>query len=88
MPLEDVAEFLSIAEAEEFVALDEALERLRSVNPRGADVVQYRFFAGFSLEDTAAALGVSVKTIQRDWQIARAWLTKEVANDVRTLNGL
>ena len=81
VPLEDVEAFLSVEEAEEFVALDEALERLRTVNPRGAEVVQCRFFAGLTLEDTAAALGVSAKTVQRDWLIARAWLTKEVASD-------
>ncbi|MBP6774112.1 MAG: sigma-70 family RNA polymerase sigma factor [Gemmatimonadaceae bacterium] len=80
--LDDVAEFLSVQEAEEFVALDEALERLRAVNPRGADVVQCRFFAGLTLDETATALGVSAKTVQRDWLIARAWLTKEVAGDL------
>lgn len=85
VPLEDVEAFLSVEEAEEFVALDDALDRLRVVNPRGADVVQYRFFGGFSLDDTASALGVSAKTIQRDWLIARAWLTKEVTGDMRAL---
>lgn len=80
--LEDVEEFLSIEEAEELVALDEALERLRVVNPRGADVVSCRFFAGLSLEDTAAALEISAKTVQRDWLTARAWLRKEVMNDI------
>ena len=81
VPLEDVEEFLSIEEAEELVALDEALERLRAVNPRGADVVNCRFFAGLSLEDTASALGISTKTVQRDWLTARAWLRKEVAGE-------
>jgi RNA polymerase sigma factor (TIGR02999 family) len=82
VPLENVESFLTVEEAEELVALDEALERLRVVNPRGADVVSCRFFAGLSLEDTASALGVSTKTVQRDWLTARAWLRKEVASDL------
>ncbi|MBC8089667.1 MAG: sigma-70 family RNA polymerase sigma factor [Phycisphaerae bacterium] len=86
VPLDAVTEFLSVQEAEEFVALDEALERLRLVNPRGADVVQYRFFAGLSLEETATALAVSTKTVQRDWLTARAWLTKEISAVVSALD--
>jgi RNA polymerase sigma factor (TIGR02999 family) len=83
VPLDDVAEFLTLPEADELLLIDEALERLRRVHPRGADVVQCRFFAGLTLDDTAAALGVSTKTIQRDWLIARAWLRKEVGADMR-----
>ena len=85
VPLEDVEQFLSVGEAEELVALDEALERLRAVNPRGAEVVVLRFFAGLSLEDTATTLNVSTKTVQRDWLTARAWLRKEVAGDLGLL---
>ena len=58
---------------------DEALERLAAVNERAAQVVQYRFYSGLSLDETADALGVSVKTVQRDWLTARAWLRNEVA---------
>lgn len=82
VPLDDVEQFLTVDEAEELVALDDALERLRAVNPRGADVVTCRFFAGLSLDDTAEALGISTKTVQRDWLTARAWLRKEVAGDL------
>lgn len=85
VPLDDVEEFLSVDEAEEMVALDDALERLRVVNPRGADVVTCRFFTGLSLEETAETLGVSAKTVQRDWLVARAWLRKEVAADLGLL---
>ncbi len=81
VPLDDVAEFLSVPEADELLLIDEALERLRAVHPRGADVIQCRFFAGLTLDDTAVALGVSTKTVQRDWLIARAWLRKEVGGD-------
>ncbi len=85
LSLEEVESFLSIDEAEELLTLDDALERLRRVNPRGADVVDCRFFAGLSLDDTAEALGVSSKTVQRDWITARAWLRKEVAGDLGLL---
>ncbi len=76
--LDDVLPFLSEHEAEEMLALDEALSRLEAVNPRGSQVVQYRFFGGLSLEETAEELSVSVKTVQRAWTAARAWLRKEV----------
>lgn len=82
MPLDAVGEFLSHEEAEELVALDDALERLALASPRAALVVQHRFFGGLSLEETAAALGVSTKTVQRDWLVARAWLRREVARDL------
>lgn len=78
VPLDDVLPFLSEPEAEELLALDEALDRLEALNPRGSQVVQYRFFGGLSLEETAEALSVSIKTVQRAWTAARAWLRKEV----------
>jgi RNA polymerase sigma factor (TIGR02999 family) len=85
VPLEDVEWALSDAEAEELVALEEALIRLEHINPRGAEVVQYRFFGGLTVEETADLLGVSAKTVQRDWLAARAWLRKEVAKDLGIL---
>ena len=85
VPLEDVEWMLTEEEAEELVALDEALSRLEQISPRGGEVVQYRFFAGLSLEETAEVLGVSTKTVQRDWLAARAWLRKEVAKDLGLL---
>ena len=85
VPLEDVEWMLSDEEAEELVALDEALTRLEQINPRGSEVVQYRFFAGLTLDETAQLLGVSAKTVQRDWLAARAWLRKEVAGDLGIL---
>ena len=85
VPLEDVEAFLSDEEADEVVALDEALERLAQVNPRASEVVLHRFFGGFSLEETAELLGVSTKTVQRDWLAASAWLRKEVARDLGLL---
>jgi RNA polymerase sigma factor (TIGR02999 family) len=83
LPLEDVERFLSDEEADEVLALDEALDRLAEIDPRGSEVVQYRFFSGLTLEETAEALGVSLRTVQRDWTAARAWLRKEIAHDLQ-----
>lgn len=77
--LEEAEQLLTTEEADHLVVLDEALERLEAASPRSAEVVRYRFFGGLSLEETAALLQVSTKTIQRDWLAARAWLRKEVA---------
>ncbi len=66
----DVAETESV----DLVALDEALRRLEKVEPRAAQVVTKRFFAGLSEEDAAEALDISVRTLWRDWTYAKAWL--------------
>jgi RNA polymerase sigma factor (TIGR02999 family) len=60
--------------AAELVALDEALDRLEALNPRLAQVVECRFFGGMTEEETAAALGVTDRTIRRDWTKAKGWL--------------
>lgn len=60
--------------AADVLELEQALLELESVSPRQAEVVECRFFAGLSVEDTAAALGVSTPTVKRDWRVARAWL--------------
>lgn len=75
--------FLSTQEAGEVLALDEALDRLTAINERASQVVQYRFYSGLTLDETAEVLGVSAKTVQRDWLFARAWLRKEVAADLQ-----
>jgi RNA polymerase sigma factor (TIGR02999 family) len=56
------------------LAVDAALEQLASEDPRKARVVELRFFGGLSMEETAEALGISVRTAQTDWALARAWL--------------
>jgi RNA polymerase sigma factor (sigma-70 family) len=56
------------------VALDEALSKLEALHPQKAQVVKLRFFAGRSLEETAAMLGIARATAQRHWAFARAWL--------------
>jgi RNA polymerase sigma-70 factor (ECF subfamily) len=59
---------------DQILALDQALRRLDQQDPRVADVVRLRFFAGLSVEETAKALEVSERTVKREWSVARAWL--------------
>lgn len=65
----------------DLVALDEALTQLAEFDPRKVKVVEMRFFVGLSLEETAAALGVSDATVKREWRTARAWLRRELDRD-------
>jgi RNA polymerase sigma factor (TIGR02999 family) len=60
------------------VALDEALKGLEALDARQARIVEMRFFAGLSIEDTAAALDISPATVKREWTAARAWLSREL----------
>lgn len=64
--------------AEEVVQLHDALEKLAQIRPRLAQVVEYRFFGGFDLVETAELVGVSQATVVRDWRTARAWLAKRL----------
>ena len=66
--------------AEELVALDAALEELAQLDERRCRVVELRFFAGLTQEETAEVLGVSVPTVRRDWRLARAWLGRHLNN--------
>lgn len=61
------------------LALDEALQRLAALNERHSRIVELRFFAGLTIEETAAALGVAHATVERDWSLARAWLHRELS---------
>jgi RNA polymerase sigma factor (TIGR02999 family) len=63
------------------VALDEALTRLEAMSERQARIVECRFFAGMSVEETAEALGTSAATVKRDWTVARAWLNRELGEE-------
>ena len=82
VPLDEVEPFLTETEADELVALDDALERLVLVNPRAAEVVTQRYFGGLSVDEIATLQGVSTRTVNRQWIAARAWLRKEVAADL------
>ncbi|MFO0828932.1 MAG: ECF-type sigma factor [Phycisphaerales bacterium] len=65
-------------ESVDIVALDAALTKLAGVDQRKQDVVMLRFFAGLSIEQCAAELGVAVATVERDWTFAKAWLYREL----------
>src|SRR5207248_8869246 len=77
VPIEESVVF-SPERSTELLALDEALTRLARLSPRQSQVVELRFFGGLNVEDTAQALGVSPKTVKRDWSLARAWQHGEV----------
>jgi RNA polymerase sigma factor (TIGR02999 family) len=62
----------------DILALEDALTALAAVDPRPSQVVELRFFGGFTVEETAEALGVSVRTVINDWNTARAWLRHEL----------
>ena len=63
----------------DLVALDEALVALEVLHPRKSQVVELRYFAGLSLEETADALRVSIDTVKRDWRFAKLWLFSELS---------
>ncbi len=62
----------------DFLALDETLDELERYNKRWFEVVMHRYFAGRSIEETARLLEVGVSTVKSDWQLARAWLRREI----------
>jgi RNA polymerase sigma factor (TIGR02999 family) len=63
----------------DLVVLDDALSRLTALDSRQGQIVELRFFGGLSVEETAAVVGVSERTIKREWQTSRAWLRREMA---------
>jgi RNA polymerase sigma factor (TIGR02999 family) len=67
----------------EVVELDEALKALARFDPRKAQIVEMRFFAGLSVEETAAVLKVSPQTVLRDWSLAKSWLAREMSSSSR-----
>lgn len=77
VPLEEAIAFVAGKEPE-LIALDEALTCLADLHPRKAQVVELRYFGGLSIEETAAVLRVSPDTVSRDWQLAKAFLQREV----------
>jgi len=62
----------------DLLALDEALTRLAVKEEHLANIVELRFFSGLSVEDTAGVMGLSTSTVKRDWQMAKAWLQREL----------
>jgi RNA polymerase sigma factor (TIGR02999 family) len=61
------------------LALDDALTRLETIDPGKSQMVELRFFSGLSVEETAEVMGVSPRTIDRQWQTAKAWLHREIS---------
>jgi len=82
VPLDEVENLLTDDEVDEVIAMDEALDRLAKLNPRGSQVVEQRFFGGLEVEEIARLNGTSARTVRRDWVTARAWLRKEVERDL------
>jgi RNA polymerase sigma factor (TIGR02999 family) len=78
----DVALSVAVEEAPaaDVLTLHEALGRLETLDGRQARVVECRFFAGMSVEETAEALGISPASVKRDWAVARAWLNRELGS--------
>jgi RNA polymerase sigma factor (TIGR02999 family) len=78
LPLEEA--LLAVADEAnvDIVALDEALRRLAAVDPEQERLVELRYFGGLSLEDAASALGISRASAGREWQMAKAWLKREL----------
>ncbi len=72
------AQWLNETQAEDLMALDDALTRLAAFNPDGARVVEMRFFGGLSNDEVAQALGSSERTVRRSWSVAKAWLRREL----------
>jgi RNA polymerase sigma factor (TIGR02999 family) len=79
MPDLDVAECgVAGAKLEEILTIDEALERLAALDPQQCRIVEMRYFAGLTVEETAEALGISPRTVKRDWAMASAWLRTQL----------
>jgi RNA polymerase sigma factor (TIGR02999 family) len=80
VPLESVAAPASPASAE-LIALDQALKKLAKWDPRQVRIVELRYFAGLTEEEIAEILNISRRTVTRDWNVAKAWLQKELSGD-------
>ncbi len=71
----------------DLLAVDDALRELAGIEPRAVRVIECRFFGGLSVEETAEALGISVRTVKRDWILAKAWLYRKLREDGREKSG-
>ena len=72
------AELAADERADVLLALNDALDTLKELNERQAQIVECRFFGGLTIEETADALDISAATVKRDWSLARAWLYREM----------
>lgn len=67
----------------DLIALHEALEKLEALDPRQSKIVELRFFGGLSMKEVADVLGVSLRTVEGDWTMARAWLMEQLADETK-----
>ena len=77
----DEASVMSVEKSAEIVALDESLNRLAKIDPLKSQIVEMRHFGGMTVEETAEALGVSPITVMRHWNLAKAWLRREISGE-------
>ena len=80
VPLDDVA-LVTESRSEEVLALDEALERLAVLDPRQNQIVELRYFGGLTVEETAAFLKLSERTVKREWRTAKVWLYRALSRE-------
>jgi|SoiMethySBSTD1v2_1073268.scaffolds.fasta_scaffold17012_3 RNA polymerase sigma-70 factor (ECF subfamily) len=78
VPLDESVAIVDPAQADQWEALDGALDRLATLSARQAKIVELRYFGGLTVEEAASVLNVSPKTVKRDWAAARAWLRREL----------
>lgn len=78
LSLSQVDRFLDAPDVD-LLGLDDALKRLAELNPRHSEIVELRFFAGLTIEETSEVLGISHATVEREWRFARAWLHRELS---------
>jgi len=84
VPITEVAEaVLAVSPRVDLLDVEDALVRLAELDPRQAQVVELRFFAGLEMEEIAAALAISESTVRREWRMARAWLRRQLCGEVR-----
>jgi RNA polymerase sigma-70 factor, ECF subfamily len=84
VPLDESIAIIDPSYADRWEALDAALDRLSALSPRQTQIVELRYFAGLTIEETASLLGLSEKTVKRDWAAARAWLRRELEDRTST----
>ena len=88
LPAETLADVRAARDIDEVLAVDALLTRLHAHDPRAAAIVEYRLFGGLTVDEIAALLGLSSRTVQRSWMMARAWLRVEIgAGDVPIAGG-
>ncbi len=82
LPLASVLDLVEAPDPGQVLLLDEAIERLEHEAPAAAQVVRQRFYAGLTIDETAEALGMSPRSVTREWTFARAWLFRELSDEL------